>query len=95
MSFAASDGMPSGPRVIPDDAFATRFIGWVAPVNDASVSHAYPLRARGVFWRDFVRLEIRHDGQRAEHPGKAAPNAQLVKERLRHLADADFADAGS
>ncbi|MBI2570852.1 MAG: hypothetical protein HYV63_27940 [Candidatus Schekmanbacteria bacterium] len=66
LRFGAHDGVPSGPDVIPEYAFATRVIGWVTLRNGSSRRGPYPVSARGVSWRDFVRLELRHDGQRAE-----------------------------
>ncbi|MBI2565492.1 MAG: hypothetical protein HYV63_00485 [Candidatus Schekmanbacteria bacterium] len=66
LRFGTYDGRPSGPDVIPEYAFATRVIGWVSLRNGSSVGDPYPVSARGVSWRDFLRLEIRHDGQRAE-----------------------------
>ncbi|MBI2566377.1 MAG: hypothetical protein HYV63_05015 [Candidatus Schekmanbacteria bacterium] len=66
LRFGAHDGVPSGPDVIAEYLFATRVIGWVTLTNGSSRRGPYPVSAGGASWRDFVRLEIRHDGQRAE-----------------------------
>ncbi|MBI2566078.1 MAG: hypothetical protein HYV63_03465 [Candidatus Schekmanbacteria bacterium] len=60
------DPVTDGPQVIPEYRFATRFIGWVVLANDESVGPVHPLRTGDVSWRDFLHLEIRHDGERAE-----------------------------
>lgn len=67
LRFGAYDGIPSGPQVIPEYEFVTRFVGWITITNGSSVGPTYRVSTvRGVSWRDFLHLEIRHDGESAE-----------------------------
>ncbi|MBI2567403.1 MAG: hypothetical protein HYV63_10260 [Candidatus Schekmanbacteria bacterium] len=66
LRFRVSNGMNDRTNVIPEYKFAARFIGRVGLSNGSSVGPTPPLRARGASWQDFLRLEVWHDGERAE-----------------------------
>ncbi|MBI2568661.1 MAG: hypothetical protein HYV63_16690 [Candidatus Schekmanbacteria bacterium] len=66
LRFRVSNGMNDRTNVIPEYKFATRFIGRVGLSNGSSVGPTPALRTRGASWEDFLRMEIWHDGERAE-----------------------------